>query len=220
MLRYKIDSEQEKENLGRLLQIGLSCPAEGSLSIPDTQRNENGFDYQRYLKRKSTHWILKADSITFQECIEGGNSIVHSIRNLRMKGIAYIGRNFPKESSGFVTALIFGDQGYIDEDDLTNYQRLGLVHLLAISGLHVSFLTGMLFYLGIRIGITRERMTIVLLIFLPVYMLLSGGSPSVVRSCLMAMLFFSIVIQASCLRSFHHWTCLHRTFVISAQYAI
>ncbi|WP_340371735.1 DNA internalization-related competence protein ComEC/Rec2 [Peribacillus sp. FSL E2-0218] len=194
MLRYKIDSEQEKENLGRLLQIGLSCPAEGSLSIPDTQRNENGFDYQRYLKRKSTHWILKADSITFQECIEGGNSIVHSIRNLRMKGIAYIGRNFPKESSGFVTALIFGDQGYIDEDDLTNYQRLGLVHLLAISGLHVSFLTGMLFYLGIRIGITRERMTIVLLIFLPVYMLLSGGSPSVVRSCLMAMLFFFLLL--------------------------
>ncbi|MFD9627784.1 DNA internalization-related competence protein ComEC/Rec2 [Peribacillus muralis] len=194
MLRYKMGSEQEKEKLGRILRIGLSCPVEGSLVVPDKQRNENGFDYQSYLKRKSTHWILKADSISFQACNVGGNSLVHSIRNLRMKGIAYIGENFPKESSGFVTALVFGDQTYIDEDDLTNYQRLGLVHLLAISGLHVSFLTGMLFYLGIRIGITRERMIIVLLIFLPVYMVLSGGSPSVVRSCLMAMLFFLLLL--------------------------
>ncbi|MBR8645251.1 ComEC/Rec2 family competence protein [[Brevibacterium] frigoritolerans] len=51
----------------------------------------------------------------------------------------HIREHFPEESSGFVTALIFGDQRYIDEGDLTNYQRLGLVHLLAISGLHVSF---------------------------------------------------------------------------------
>ncbi|WP_285765407.1 DNA internalization-related competence protein ComEC/Rec2 [Peribacillus sp. SI8-4] len=194
MLRYKIDSEQEKKKLDKLLRIGLSCPARGSLVTPDKQRNENGFDYQRYLKRKGAHWILKADYISFQECLEGGSSVVPSIRNLRMKGIAYIGENFPKESSGFVTALIFGDQAYIDEDDLTNYQRLGLVHLLAISGLHVSFLTGMLFYAGIRIGMTRERMITVLLIFLPVYMVLSGGSPSVIRSCLMAILFFFLLL--------------------------
>ncbi|MFJ7754994.1 DNA internalization-related competence protein ComEC/Rec2 [Peribacillus muralis] len=194
MLRYKMGSEQEKETLSRSLRIGLTCPVEGSLVIPDKQRNENGFDYQRYLKRNSTHWILKADSITFQECVYEGNSIVSKIRNLRMRGIAHIEEHFPQESSGFVTALIFGDQTYIDEDDLTNYQRLGLVHLLAISGLHVSFLTGMLFYLGIRIGITRERMIFGLLIFLPVYMVLSGGSPSVVRSCFMAMLFFLFLL--------------------------
>ena len=111
-----------------------------------------------------------------------------------MKGISYIKEHFPEESSGFVTALIFGDQSEINEEDLTNYQRLGLVHLLAISGLHVSLLTGMLFYLGIRIGITRERMIFLILVFLPIYTLLSGGSPSVMRSCLMAMLFFALML--------------------------
>ncbi|CAH0139885.1 ComE operon protein 3 [Peribacillus sp. Bi96] len=194
MLRYKITTEQEKENLSRLLQIGLSCRAEGNLQIPDKHRNENGFDYQRYLLRQGTHWIFKADSISFQECVVDGNSMVVSIRNLRMKGIAYIREHFPEESSGFVTALVFGDQTYIDANDLTNYQQLSLVHLLAISGLHVSFLTGLLFYLGIRIGITRERMTVAILIFLPVYMILTGASPSVVRSCLMAMLLFLLLL--------------------------
>ncbi|MFJ9383153.1 DNA internalization-related competence protein ComEC/Rec2 [Peribacillus sp. NPDC101481] len=194
VLRYKITTELEQEKLGRFLRIGLSCPAEGTLQIPDKNRNENSFDYQRYLLRQGTHWIFKADSISFQECKVVGNPILVSIRNLRLKGITYIREHFPEESSGFVTALIFGDQTYIDEGDLTNYQRLGLVHLLAISGLHVSFLTGLLFYFGIRVGITRERMMMAILIFLPVYMLLSGASPSVVRSCLMAMLFFLLLL--------------------------
>lgn len=194
VLRYKITTELEQEKLSQFLRIGLSCPAEGTLQIPEKNRNENSFDYQRYLFRQDTHWIFKADSISFQECKEGGNSILVSIRNLRLKGIAYIREHFPEESSGFVTALIFGDQRYIDEGDLTNYQRLGLVHLLAISGLHVSFLTGVLFYIGIRVGITRERMMMAILLFLPVYMLLSGASPSVVRSCSMAMLFFLLLL--------------------------
>ncbi|MGE1102444.1 DNA internalization-related competence protein ComEC/Rec2 [Peribacillus simplex] len=194
VLRYKITSELEQEKLSQFLRIGLSCPAGGTLQIPDKNRNENSFDYQRYLFRQGIHWIFKADSISFEECKKAGNSIPVSIRNLRLKGITYIREHFPEESSGFVTALIFGDQTYIDEGDLTNYQRLGLVHLLAISGLHVSFLTGVLFYFGIRVGITRERMMVAILIFLPVYMLLSGASPSVVRSCLMAMLFFLILL--------------------------
>ncbi|MFF2586650.1 DNA internalization-related competence protein ComEC/Rec2 [Peribacillus butanolivorans] len=194
MLRYKVASEQEKEKLNQYLRIGLSCPAEGDLQAPDKHRNENSFDYQRYLLQQNTHWIFKASSISFSKCKKVENSIVVSIRNLRMKGISYIKKHFPEESSGFVTALIFGDQTDIDEGDLTNYQRLGLVHLLAISGLHVSFLTGMLFYLGIRFGVTRERMMIAILIFLPIYMILSGASPSVMRSCLMAMVFFLLML--------------------------
>ncbi|MGE7601153.1 DNA internalization-related competence protein ComEC/Rec2 [Peribacillus sp. NPDC097675] len=194
LLRYKIASEQEKEGVIEHLQTGISCPVQGSLQVPEPHRNENSFDYQRYLSLQHTHWILKAHSISFSKCKKEKNSLVVSIQNFRMRGISYIKEHFPKESSGFVTALIFGDQSEIDEEDLTNYQRLGLVHLLAISGLHVSLLTGMLFYLGIRIGITRERMIFLILVFLPIYTLLSGGSPSVLRSCLMAMLFFILML--------------------------
>lgn len=194
LIRYKIASEQEKEGLNQHLRIGISCPVQGSLQVPEQHRNENSFDYQRYLSQQNTHWIIKATHISFSQCKEKGNSLIVSIRNFRMKGISYIKKHFPAESSGFVIALFFADQTDIDEDDLTNYQRLGLVHLLAISGLHVSFLTGMIFYLGLRIGITRERMIIVILLFLPAYTLLSGGSPSVMRACLMAMLFFILML--------------------------
>ncbi|MCM3673293.1 hypothetical protein M3699_05265 [Peribacillus simplex] len=44
VLRYKITSELEQEKLSQFLRIGLSCPAEGTLQIPDKNRNENSFD--------------------------------------------------------------------------------------------------------------------------------------------------------------------------------
>lgn len=192
-LRYMISTEAEKNNLEKNLSIGLSCPINGSLTKPETNRNENSFNYQQYLYHQHIHWVLKADSISWSHCRINRSSIIDRLQNIRKQAILFIHQHFPSESSGFVTALLFGDQTYIDEETLTTYQRLGIVHLLAISGLHVSFLTGLIFYFGIRAGITRERMMVVILFFLPFYAILSGGSPSVVRACCMAMLYFLLL---------------------------
>ncbi|KMY50867.1 DNA internalization-related competence protein ComEC/Rec2 [Peribacillus loiseleuriae] len=189
-LRYKISSESEKIDLQKHLKIALSCPMQGVLEVPSGMRNFNSFDYQLYLKRQGIHWVLKADSIQFTKCMLKKHTAKQAIQDFRNKGISYVNEHFPEESSGYVNALLFGDQKLIDEEELKDYQRLGIVHLLAISGLHVSFLTGMIFFLGIRVGITREKMSLVLLLFLPMYIILSGASPSVLRACFMAMLFF------------------------------
>jgi competence protein ComEC len=76
---------------------------------------------------------------------------------------------------------------------LINYQKTGIVHLLAISGLHVSLLIGMVFYLGIRIGLTRQFMMNFLLVLLPIYAILTGASPSVIRAVLMLFLVLLVV---------------------------
>ena len=193
-LQYKILTEEEKNNLESNLQIGLTCLAKGPIIEPEASRNENSFNYQQYLKQQNIHWILKAENINWSHCSVNNSSVLTKLKNFRQQGIAYVDEHFPSTSSGFVTALLFGDQTYIDEDVLINYQRLGIVHLLAISGLHVSFLTGMVFFLGIRIGVTRERMMVIILIFLPVYAILSGATPSVLRACLMAMLFTFLLL--------------------------
>ena len=67
-LRYKISTEEEKNNLESNLPIGLTCLAKGSLVEPEASRNENSFNYQRYLKQQNIHWILKAENITWSHC--------------------------------------------------------------------------------------------------------------------------------------------------------
>ncbi|MFL6556607.1 MAG: ComEC/Rec2 family competence protein, partial [Bacillus sp. (in: firmicutes)] len=110
------------------------------------------------------------------------------IKQLRYSGIKYIETHFPLEIASLSAALIFVDRNMFDPDILTAYQKTGIVHLLAISGLHVSLLIAMVFYIGIRIGLTRQFMINFLLIILPIYVILTGGSPSVIRSAVMIFL--------------------------------
>nr|MDH3109332.1 ComEC/Rec2 family competence protein [Bacillus altitudinis] len=93
-------------------------------------------------------------------------------------------------------ALIFGDRDLIDPDTLRDYQMLGIIHLLAISGLHVQTLLACLFWCLLRAGVTRETARILLLSFLPVYACLTGAAPSVLRACLMAGIYLVITSLA------------------------
>lgn len=200
LLTYRISTEALKAQLEHHFTIGWSCHVKGELSIPEEGRNENSFNYRGYLSKQNVHWILKADAIAWSDC-KVNSTMLTLLKNYRMNGIKYINQHFPEGTNGFVAALIFGDQTYIDEDVLASYQRLGIVHLLAISGLHVSFLTGIIFYVGIRIGITRERMMWFMLFLLPIYMILSGAAPSVVRACIMAMLVFAALLRRQKVRA-------------------
>ncbi|WP_409301793.1 DNA internalization-related competence protein ComEC/Rec2 [Peribacillus sp. SCS-155] len=193
-LRYRIQTVQEKDILMERMSIGMSCQFNGELNQPDMSRNENGFNYHSYLKQQDIHWILQAESYSLESCTVSRPSILFKIKNIRLEGIHYISSLLPEETRGYVAALVFGDRKLIPEHELSAYQQLGLIHLLAVSGLHISFLAGLVFYLGIRAGLVREHMKILLTLLLPVYALLTGASPSVWRACLMAMSYFVLSI--------------------------
>lgn len=188
MLRYEIASEKEKEMLTASLHPGLVCSMKGQLEEPSAATNPNGFDYQLYLERNGIYWIFEAGSLSLTQCSSDISSPITFFQKLRYDGVSYINNHFPEQSAGLAAALIFGDRNGIDHDIITSYERLGTVHLLAISGLHVAMLAGMIFYLGLRIGFTRESMIHFLLCLLPIYALLTGAAPSVNRSVLMLML--------------------------------
>ncbi len=105
---------------------------------------------------------------------------------MRKHIISFTNSLLPPDSTGIVQALTVGDRFYVEDEVLTAYQKLGVVHLLAISGLHVGILTAGLFYIMIRLGITREKASILLLLFLPLYVMLTGAAPSVLRAALMS----------------------------------
>lgn len=52
-------------------------------------------------------------------------------------------------------------------------------------------MTAGLFYIMIRIGITREKASIMLLLFLPLYVVLTGAAPSVLRAALMSGIYLA-----------------------------
>lgn len=185
VLRYRISSEKEKGELAGI-SPGYVCQVEGVLEKPELPGNLGMFNYKEYLRKENINWILKANQMNIQQCSKEKN-VMTVIQTIRQRGIHYIQSHFPPETSPQAAALIFGDRATIEPDLLTAYQKLGIIHLLAISGLHVGMLMGILFYIGLRLNITREKVTNILLGFLPIYIILTGGSPSVVRACFMMM---------------------------------
>ncbi|CEG27936.1 DNA internalization-related competence protein ComEC/Rec2 [Bacillus sp. B-jedd] len=183
---YKIKSEREKMLLQRASFFGRQCEVKGTLEQPPHAKNPGGFDYNRYLEQNQIHWILKLDSNPLAKCGTKNVSLVEKLRKYRQEGISHIMANYPLESASLASALIFGEQSLLGEDVMSAYKKIGITHLLAISGMQVTVLAGVIYMFGLRLGIVRERMAIFLLSILPLYAIIAGGSPSVIRSVLMA----------------------------------
>ncbi|ETI67157.1 DNA internalization-related competence protein ComEC/Rec2 [Neobacillus vireti] len=188
LIRYKIKSEAEQVLLKSKSFYNCLCQVSGTIKKPAIAKNPNSFDYRQYLASKDIYWIVESQENPLQNCSPMRPSPMTMVKQLRFLGIRYLEAHFPIEIASLSAALIFGDRSMLDPVLLGDFQKTGIVHLLAISGLHVSLLVGMVFYLGIRIGLTRQFMMNFLLLILPVYVILTGASPSVIRAVLMIYL--------------------------------
>lgn len=185
-LSYRIKTEQEKNQLQQQLQVGMDCKLSGTLSTPEVARNFMAFDYRKYLYYKGIHWIFTTNSLKSAQC-QLSSSLKYSLQKWRSTELLYIKNHFPENTVGFVQALIFGERNEIHQAVEDNFQQFGLIHLLAISGSHVVLIVAVAFYTLVRIGVTRERAFLLLFFALPFYIVIAGGTPSVARACLAAM---------------------------------
>lgn len=94
-----------------------------------------------------------------------------------------IGDLFPGDEGAFLTALLTGEKSGLSDASYTALTQTGMLHILAVSGMHCGFL---LTLLEMLLGRHRRRLTagagIPALFF---YAVLTGCSPSVVRACVM-----------------------------------
>ena len=93
------------------------------------------------------------------------------------------GGAFPAEGAGLVIALLTGDKSGLSSADYDALRRAGLAHAVAVSGLHMGFLVQLAVALtGSRY---RRRTALVVLPLMLCYVLMVGGTPSVVRAAVM-----------------------------------
>lgn len=102
------------------------------------------------------------------------------------------------EASGIAVALLTGDKSAIKPDIRNNFIKSGIAHILAISGLHMSLVAGILFCFARRIllylnNFTQNFNTTVIAVFVTIpfaflYLALSGFSPSATRAFIMTAL--------------------------------
>lgn len=91
---------------------------------------------------------------------------------------------FSGDAAGFLTAILTGDRGEVSEEAYLALTEAGLSHILAVSGMHCGFLMALAGFL-LQSRKLQALLGIPLLAF---YAALTGGSPSVLRACVMLSL--------------------------------
>jgi competence protein ComEC len=187
MVRYRMKSETEKHRLMNL-QVNMNCFIHGRIEEPDSLKRFYSMDYKAFLNNKKIFWILIPESIPLEKCtVSAEKGWIEQIKSWRTLSIDRMEENFSPTSAGLMNALLFGYRDGIDTDILKTYQELGLTHLLAVSGFNVGIITYFLYMLLVRIGLLKEIAVVLILAFLPIYIVLTGGESSIVRAGIMGM---------------------------------
>ena len=90
--------------------------------------------------------------------------------------------------AGVTKAIVFGDKSGIDDDLYTAFQRCGILHATATSGLHLSIVTGFLFAFLALLGVSRKKSSIIAIAFVIVFMVIIGFKFSLMRAGVMMIM--------------------------------
>lgn len=195
VVRYKMNSADEKRRLEKL-EISMHCLLNGTLKEPESRSHFYGMNYREYLHNKNIHWILEASTVDAGSCaLDKKESLISKIKIWRSKSIKQLEAHFTQNTAGLMNALVFGYREKIETKTLEAYQKLGLTHLLAVSGFNVGIVSYFLYLLSVRIGIMKELAYVLIVIFLPIYIVLSGGESSIVRAGIMGMLALCLIVS-------------------------
>lgn len=176
---YTFQNEQQKRQYSSVSLAGYTFLASGEVVLPEPPAHDYAFSMADYLTSKGAAGVFEVSS---WRAIEKNNSIQTKLAEQRFQLQKHIEDVFPISLAPEAQALLIGLQDHVDEDLQRAYQKLGITHLFAISGLHVALVAWIFFEGLLRLRVPREIATFVLLVALPIYGVIAGGAPSVWRS--------------------------------------
>lgn len=170
-----------KKNNKANLKLGDIIQVDGNIKQPEIKRNYNGFDYKKYLNSKNIYTVVEAKNV---KIIKENNAF--NILSIKNTIINRIESTLTEINSSICLALIIGYKVGIPNDINEYFKDSNLIHLLAISGIHVTYINIIINYiLGKFSKKTSKELNI---IFLFIYMILANSIPSVFRACIMQIM--------------------------------
>lgn len=95
--------------------------------------------------------------------------------------------NFGGQEGAVLSAIVLGDKSMLSDETRNSFMNTGAMHVLAVSGLHIGLILYLLLFIAERFSkfISRKSALITILVFLWVYAIITGMSPSVIRAVFM-----------------------------------
>lgn len=194
----------DQADIYRVCRIGSRVTLSGKASIPEPATNPGQYDAQK--ASYARHTYLKLSDVTLKGTDQkNGNLFLNALAFLRLslrKGAEQV---FGSRNSALISAIVLGDRSGLDAETRQLFQDGGILHVLAVSSLHVTLLGLTLYKILRRL---RQSFLVSALAsgFLVVsYCLMTGSSYSAVRAGVMFLLWLGSQITG---RTFDRLTAL------------
>ena len=163
----------------------------GTIQEVAEPRNLQDFNYKEFLARKKIHYRIQSNDKVVK--IAENKSFMVYIDDFRLFLMnRFSAMGYDAKTKGFIEALLFGAKINLDEEVQQQFKDLGILHILAVSGMHVVVLFATLrFFFRTLLKIPDKATNPFLVVFLIIFTVMAGLSGSVVRAslmCLMGML--------------------------------
>ena len=188
--RYTLTSEEEQKVFLELNHV-VKVSVEGTVEEIELARNKGNFDAKNHYLSLGILHSFKIESLSSRKVAVKG--IHASIENLRFWLLHQVRTQKENQVKQYSLALLLADKSGFDEEVWEQYKQLGILHVLAISGLHISLMVSVLQKFCWRCGITREKTDGVLMCFVLFYGFVIGWGISGTRA--IGMVILSILLK-------------------------
>lgn len=159
---------------------GDSLLCSGEINNPINNTTPKLFNYKNYLKSQNIKSILFLSDCNIVDSSFNINSISYKIND-------YIDTNF-SYSNDYIKTFILADKSGFENDLVSEINLIGISHLFAVSGLHISLIVLSLMTVLKKLNLKDIYIETFIVVFLVIYMIITAFSPSVTRASLMFIL--------------------------------
>lgn len=170
----------------RELLLGSKVTLQGDFSAFRNATNPGEFDYALYYH--SLGYAGRMENTVLTEKEPGGVSVREWLYRLRRFWEEKLYRIFPEKEASVMTAILLGDKSGVDEEIKKLYQRNGIIHILSISGLHITLIGMGIYKLLRRLGAGPKSASAAGGTVLVLYGVMTGLGVSVCRAIGMYLL--------------------------------
>lgn len=182
--KYSLEKTNDKQfNLD--FKYGDVVTFRGKISIPEKLGNEGEFNYKNYLNSNNIVGIISTYDVKVTD-VKLGNIFLNCIYYIKESISKKIDNMIPKNEVGLFKSMIYGDDLDLDSNVKENFKKVGLSHLLVVSGTHMSSVIILLSYIYRFIN-KKNNMYINIFVII-VFCILSSSGLSIIRAAIMILI--------------------------------
>lgn len=168
------------------IKEGDSILVNGKISLPKGENNPGGFNFVNYYRSERIDgFIRNRDLVSIKVLSNIASSNVNIFNKLHYSIQAMLEAHLSISNASLINALLLGNRGGLTEDSKELFRKNGVVHLLAVSGLHVGYIIVILFLAGSVLQLNRKIILYLILVGIIFYAALLGWKTPITRAVIM-----------------------------------